>query len=209
MEFDEDDPIRYDYWIEDALRSVIRKALSYTAENGLIGDHHFYITFRTDTDAIDLPDYLRAQHPNEMTIVLQHQYEHLSVEEDRFYVTLRFNGQAVNLNIPFEEITGFTDPSVNFGLQLKTAEIDEEDLEDYDYPFEPPAEEQDQGDAPPAEAPISLQSVQEAREGESEAEDDSGSDEASETGDGDEAETATDDAPQTGEVIALDAFRKK
>ncbi len=195
MEFDEDDPIRYDHWIEDALRGVIRQALAYTAENGIIGDHHFYVTFRTDTDAIDLPDYLRAQHPHEMTIVLQHQYENLSVEEDRFFVTLRFNGQAVNLDIPFEEITGFTDPSVNFGLQLKTTEVDEDDLEEYDYPFEPPAAEQDRAQASTTLKSVSsLQTTKEVADG-------------AEKKEGDDNRNPGD-AP-TGEVIALDAFRKK
>lgn len=201
MEFDEDDPIRYDRWIEDALRGVIRKALAYTAENGLVGEHHFYVTFRTDTGVVELPDYLKAQHPNEMTIVLQHQYEHLSVEEDRFYVTLRFNGQAVNLNIPFDEITGFTDPSVNFGLQLKTTEIDEDDLEEYDYPFEPPAEEQDRSD--PSGAVEEIPSVGSADvvtvTMETEGKD---ADKDGENG-------SEDGESRTGEVIALDAFRKK
>ena len=202
MEFDEDDPIRYDHWIEDALRSVIRQALAYTAENGLIGDHHFYITFRTDTGAIELPDYLRAQHPNEMTIVLQHQYENLSVEEDRFFITLRFNGQAVNLNIPFDEITGFTDPSVNFGLQLKTTEVDEDDLEEYDYPFEPPAEEQDRTQESAAVKPIALAIAQDDTEETADSEKNTTTEDEGDTGD-------DADEARTGEVIALDAFRKK
>ena len=202
MEFDEDDPIRYDHWIEDALRSVIRQALAYTAENGLFGEHHFYVTFRTDTGAIELPDYLRAQHPNEMTIVLQHQYENLSVEEDRFFITLRFNGQAVNLNIPFEEITGFTDPSVNFGLQLKTTEVDYDELEEYDYPFEPPAEEQDRSQTSAAVKPISLAVAQDATKETADSEKNAGTED--EGGDSDDADDA-----RTGEVIALDAFRKK
>lgn len=205
MEFDEDDPIRYDRWIEDALRGVIRQALAFTAENGLVGEHHFYVTFRTDTGVVELPDYLKAQHPNEMTIVLQHQYESLVVEDDRFYVTLRFNGQAVTLNIPFEEITGFTDPSVNFGLQLKTTEIDEEELGDYDYPFEPPAEEQDRAeDGPVVERIPSAESADVVTVTmETDASD---NDTASNTGDDDSAD---EEEPRTGEVIALDAFRKK
>jgi len=202
MEFDEDDPIRYDHWIEDALRGVIRQALAYTAENGLFGDHHFYVTFRTDTGAIELPDYLRAQHPNEMTIVLQHEYENLSVEKDRFYITLRFNGQAVNLNIPFDEITGFTDPSVNFGLQLKTTEVDDDDLEDYDYPFEPPAKEQDRPQASNAVKPILLAVAPDAMKETADSEKDARTEDKA--GGSDNAHDA-----QTGEVIALDAFRKK
>jgi len=204
MEFDEDDPIRYDRWIEDALRSVIRQALAYTAENGLVGEHHFYVTFRTDTGVIDLPDYLKAQHPNEMTIVLQHQYEDLRVEEDRFFVSLRFNGQAVNLNIPFDEITGFTDPSVNFGLQLKTTEIDEDDLEEYDYPFEPPAEEQDRAEASPAAELVRSSDTADVVSVTMETTTDP--DSRKDAGSGED--TGSDEA-RTGEVIALDAFRKK
>jgi len=138
-----------------------------------------------------------------MTIVLQHQYENLSVEEDRFFVTLRFNGQAVNLDIPFEEITGFTDPSVNFGLQLKTTDMDEDDMEEYDYPFEPPAEEQDQTRATATVKTIPLSdSVDNIAKGDT-------ADTTGKAVDGDG--NGVDDAgtPQTGEVIALDAFRKK
>ncbi len=189
---DDNDPIRYDRWIEDALRSVISQALSFTAENGLVGDHHFYITFRTNVDQVTMPDFLKAQHPEEMTIVIQHQYEDLLVENDGFFTTLRFNGKPERLYIPFSEITGFTDPSVNFGLQLKTAEMDEDDLEDMeDFPFEPAAAEQD---FEPTE-PTSIASGFAAGSGSSRSEKDDG-------GDG-------DSEPKTGEVIALDAFRKK
>ena len=189
---DDNDPIRYDRWIEDALRSVISQALSYTAENGLVGDHHFYITFRTNTDVVTMPDFLKAQHPEEMTIVIQHQYEGLAVQDDGFFTTLRFNGKPERLYIPFSEITGFTDPSVNFGLQLKTAEMEEDDLEDMeDFPFEPAAVEQD---FEPTE-PTTLVS---------------GTNTGPNTGKGTpRAETNDDGEPKTGEVIALDAFRKK
>ncbi len=178
MDYQDDDPIRYDRWIEDALRSVISQALSYTAEHGLVGEHHFYITFRTDTGAVILPDVLKAQHPEEMTIVLQHQYDELMVDDGGFFVTLRFNGKPERLHIPFSEITGFTDPSVNFGLQLKTTDMDEEGFADLEeFPFEPPAVEQD---FEPSVAPDTEPTAENAA-----------------------AE------PRTGEVIALDAFRKK
>lgn len=185
MDNDENDPIRYDRWIEDALRSVISQALSFTAENGLVGDHHFYITFRTNVDVVTMPDFLKAQHPEEMTIVIQHQYEDLVVEGEGFFLTLRFHGKPERLYIPFSEITGFTDPSVNFGLQLKTAEMDDEDLEEMeDFPFEPAAAEQD---FEPSEPTPLVAGSGSPRSG---AGDDSGE-------------------PKTGEVIALDAFRKK
>ena len=117
----EDDPFRYDSWIEDALRGVIRHSLSYAAEHGLPGDHHFYITYLTDGDDVELPSYLRVDHQEEMTIVLQHEFEELVVTEEAFWVTLRFNGKPERLRVPFHAVISFTDPSVNFSLQIKTA----------------------------------------------------------------------------------------
>ena len=81
MEYDTD-PLRYNVWIEDALRTVIKRTISYVSENGLPGEHHFYITFRTTDDKVIMPDYLRADHPEEMTIVLQYQYDSLDVDDD-------------------------------------------------------------------------------------------------------------------------------
>ncbi|MDD9878402.1 MAG: ClpXP protease specificity-enhancing factor SspB [Magnetovibrio sp.] len=124
----DNDPLRYDVWIEEALRRVIERALALAADEGLPGDHHFYITFKTGADGVDVPSYLRAEHPDEMTIVLQHQYESLLVEHDRFAVTLRFKGKPEQLVIPYSAITSFADPSVNFGLQLKTVSLDEDEL---------------------------------------------------------------------------------
>ncbi len=115
------DPLRYDTWIEDALRGVIRRALAYAADNGLPGEHHFYITYRTDGEGVETPGYLKAEHPDEMTIVLQHQFENLVVNQDAFWVTLRFNGKPERLRVPFNAVLSFADPSVNFGLQLKMA----------------------------------------------------------------------------------------
>ena len=117
----ENDLFRYDSWIEDALRGVIRHSLSYAAEHGLPGDHHFYITYLTDGDDVELPSYLRADHQEEMTIVLQHEFEELVVTEEAFWVTLRFNGKPERLRVPFHAVVSFTDPSVNFSLQIKTA----------------------------------------------------------------------------------------
>ncbi len=146
-----DDPLSYDTWIEDALRSVIRKTLGYAAENGLPGDHHFYITYRTDSDGIEIPGYLKAEHPEEMTIVLQHQYEELVVNEDAVWVTLRFNGKPERLRIPLDAVVSFSDPSVNFGLQLKIGSEPETDLEfdataAQNFDLEPdPAQDRDYG----------------------------------------------------------------
>ena len=118
----------YDVWIEEALRRVIERALTLATEHGLPGDHHFYITFKTGDDGVEVPPYLRAEHPDEMTIVIQHQFENLIVDADGFAVTLRFNSKPEQLVIPYAAITSFADPSVNFGLQLKTISMDHEDL---------------------------------------------------------------------------------
>ena len=118
----------YDVWIEEALRRVIERALTSATEHGLPGDHHFYITFKTGGDGVEVPSYLRAEHPDEMTIVLQHQFENLIVDSNGFAVSLRFKGKPEQMVIPYSAITSFADPSVNFGLQLKTVSMDDEDL---------------------------------------------------------------------------------
>ncbi len=125
----EDDPFRYDSWIEDALRGVIRHSLSYAAEHGLPGDHHFYITYLTEGDDVELPGYLKADHQEEMTIVLQHEFDELVVTEEAFWVTLRFNGKPERLRVPFDAVISFADPSVNFGLQIKTVSESNGDIE--------------------------------------------------------------------------------
>jgi len=114
--------LRYDRMVEHALRSVVRKALAEAAQRGLPGEHHFYITFHTDRAGVGIADWLRQQYPQEMTIVLQHQFWDLLVEEERFAVTLSFGGRHERLDIPFAAITAFADPSVKFGLQFEASE---------------------------------------------------------------------------------------
>ncbi len=113
-----DDSLDFDAMMEVALRSVVRQALSAVVENGLPGAHHFYITFQTTADGVDVPDFLREQFPEEMTIILQHQYWNLEVEETAFSVMLSFNNTPTELYIPYDALTGFVDPSVKFGLQF-------------------------------------------------------------------------------------------
>jgi uncharacterized protein len=153
--------LRYDKMVEKALRSVVRDALAVTAERGLPGAHHFYITFRTDHAGVDIPDFLRAQYPHEMTIVLEHQFWGLEVDDQRFSVTLSFHSQAQRLTVPLASITAFADPSVKFGLE---------------FPAEPV-------EAEPAAAPAPAEAKKEPA-----------------------AEKAAD---KPGEVVKLDAFRKK
>jgi uncharacterized protein len=113
------DLLRYDKMVEAALRGVVREALARAAANGLPGAHHFYITFRTHFPGLRLPDDLARQYPDEMTIVLEHQFWELEVSEQCFSVTLSFQNRPERLTIPFEAITAFADPAVKFGLQFQ------------------------------------------------------------------------------------------
>lgn len=124
------DHIRYDILVQDALRGMVRNVLAEAAKNGLAGDHHFFITFDTTADGVQLSERLRQQYPEEMRIVLQHQFWSLKVADDAFEVGLSFSGIAEKLVIPFEAIKIFDDPSVQFKLQFETlAEADEDDAE--------------------------------------------------------------------------------
>jgi hypothetical protein len=114
------DHIRYDVLARDALRGVLRRVLTDAAENGLPGEHHFFITFLSTADGVKLSPRLLAQYPEEMTIILQHQFWDLAVMDDRFEVGLSFGGIPEKLVIPFSAIKSFFDPSVQFGLQFET-----------------------------------------------------------------------------------------
>ena len=115
------DVLRYDRMVEQALRGVVREALAVAASKGLPGAHHFYITFRTQLPGVAVPDYLAERYPDEMTIVLEHQFWDLEITEEGFSVTLSFQNKPEHLNVPFAAITAFADPSVKFGLQFQTA----------------------------------------------------------------------------------------
>lgn len=126
-----EDLLRYDGLIEDALRDVVRKSMLKVVQNGLPGEHHFYISFLIDAEGVEVPEHLKAKYDGEMTIVLQHQFFGLTVADDTFSVILSFNNVKERLNIPFAAITTFADPSVNFALQFQTSpslnEVDEFD----------------------------------------------------------------------------------
>lgn len=127
--------IQYEMLVERALRGVLRDALRLVMTSGFPGQHHFYITFRTTHADVLIPPRLKAQYPEEMTIVLQHQFWNLEVHEDWFSVELSFQGKAERLVIPFEAVTGFADPHAQFGLQFQgglAADADLYDDEDFD-----------------------------------------------------------------------------
>ena len=116
------DHIRYDVLARDALRGVLRRVLTDAAEHGLPGEHHFFITFLSTADGVKLSPRLLAQYPEEMTIILQHQFWDLVVTEDRFEVGLSFGGIPERLVVPFAAIKSFLDPSVQFGLQFEPSD---------------------------------------------------------------------------------------
>jgi uncharacterized protein len=116
------DHIRYDVLARDALRGVLKRVLSDAAAHGLPGEHHFFITFLSSAEGVKLSQRLLAQYPEEMTIILQHQFWDLVVTEDRFEVGLSFGGIPERLVVPFSAIKSFFDPSVQFGLQFEPSD---------------------------------------------------------------------------------------
>ncbi len=182
------DLIRYDLLAQDALRGLVRRVLSDAEAQGLPGEHHFYIKFATDAPGVLLSPRMREQYPDEMTIVLQHQFYDLEVEQDRFSVTLSFNSIPERLTVPLSAIRGFFDPSVQFGLEFEA--IDETESK---TPL-------------PAPAPIAGVPSPITEPADLEADTDPKAEGTSE----DVAEE--DDAASTGEsatVVSLDQFRKK
>ena len=120
------DLIRYDVLAQEALRGVVRKVLTDVARDGLPGEHHFYIAFDTRAPGVRISQRLREQYPEEMTIVLQHQFWDLAVTEHTFEVGLSFGGVPERLLVPFSAIKGFFDPSVQFGLQFEVVHEEDE-----------------------------------------------------------------------------------
>ena len=174
------DHIRYDVLARDALRGVLRKVLSDAAAHGLPGEHHFFITFMSTAEGVKLSPRLLAQYPEEMTIILQHQFWDLAVHEDRFEVGLSFGGIPERLVVPYAAIKSFFDPSVQFGLQFEPSEA---------------ASEQPAQNVPASPAPSALSAPSEI----SARSDQKAQDEAEEPA-----------KPSEGaEVVRLDRFRKK
>jgi uncharacterized protein len=118
------DHIRYDLLVQDALRSVVRKVLGDAARNGLPGDHHFYISFKTHAPGVTIPAAMRQKYPDEMTIILQHEFWDLAVNGEGFEVSLSFSRKPERLAMPFAAITGFSDPSVpTFGFKFMVPDV--------------------------------------------------------------------------------------
>lgn len=140
------DEMHYDQLAQDALRGVIRLALERAATpEGIPGEHHFYITFKTHAVGVSVPPDVMAKYPDEMTVVLQHQYWDLTVEPTRFSVMLKFGGMPKVLSMPYTAVTRFYDPSVQFLLQFEEPEMAEDPVEEPTPPAPPPSSGDDDG----------------------------------------------------------------
>jgi uncharacterized protein len=124
--------IDYGNLMHRAMRGLIRQVLQDVADHGLPGAHHFFITFDTRHPEVQIADWLRARYPAEMTIVIQHWFENLTVDEHGFAVTLNFGNQPEPLQIPFDALRTFVDPSVEFGLRFEAHDDDDDDTDDGD-----------------------------------------------------------------------------
>jgi len=189
------DHIRYDILVQEALRGMVRDVLAEAAKTkSMPGEHHFFITFDTTAEGVRLSDRLRAQYPEEMTIVLQHQFWDLKVTDESLEVGLSFGGVAERLLVPFDAIKAFADPSVQFTLQFETlAEtLDESEAETDEEP-------KDQRRAPQSEKPGRTSVPASPRP-------------AAVPSDGSPAQDKAGDKPGDkagAEVVRLDRFRKK
>ena len=122
--------IDYGTLMHHAMRGLIQTVLTDVAENGLPGSHHFFITFDTRHPEVEMADWLKDRYPEEMTVVIQHWFENLSVTDDGFAITLNFGNNPEPLYIPFDAVHTFVDPSVEFGLRFETQDYDEDEEED-------------------------------------------------------------------------------
>jgi hypothetical protein len=176
------DHIRYDVLAQDAMRGVLRRVLEDAAKQGLPGEHHFYITFLTRAEGVKISPRLIAQYPNEMTIILQHQFWDLVVTDDHFEVGLSFGSIPEKLHVPFSAIKSFLDPSVPFQVGFETGEA------------------QAAADAPPASAAPALTMKAKAE--------DKPAEQIAETAD-DKSHDGEHKPSEGAEVVRLDRFRKK
>ncbi|AWI89444.1 Stringent starvation protein B [Methylobacterium sp. DM1] len=218
-----EDLIRYDLLVQDALRGVVRKVLTDAAREGLSGEHHFYISFRTEAPGVRMSQRLREKYPQDMTIVLQHQFWDLGVTEHSFEVGLSFSGVPERLLIPFDALSGFFDPSVQFGLKFDLNEGAEGEQPEEAQPnaqiktgprgaASEPAEIKPKGtglatiQGGPKIVPALPAAGKAKADGKSA---DAKSDDKSEDGEAKPEAAEKTDRDGTAEVVSLDAFRKK
>ena len=211
------DKIRYDLLVQEALRGVMRKVLGDAARDGMPGDHHFFITFRTDAPGVRISDRTRERFPEEITIILQHQFWDLSVTEFGFEVGLSFSNVPERLSVPWEAVTGFFDPSVDFGLKFELQDPEPEVGANDTEPTprlaavpaaKPRAEKAMRGaGSEPAEvAPSAKAKAETKAEAKSESKSDSKSESKPEKK---PAEPEKNVEAGDAKVVSIDAFRKK
>jgi hypothetical protein len=206
------DHIRYDLLTQQALRAVVRRVLTDVAKTGTLpGEHHFYVTFATQAPGVRISPRLREQYPEEMTIVLQHQFWDLAVTDTHFEVALSFNGISEKLHVPLDAIKGFFDPSVQFGLQFETVTEGgkEAAAEDTAKVAKPKRKSvlQETAEAPPAIGPAVPAKAENAKAEPAKAEPVKAE---PKTVVAETAEKPEPDKPSGGaEVVRLDRFRKK
>ncbi|MEM5581873.1 MULTISPECIES: SspB family protein [unclassified Roseibium] len=189
-----EDLLRYDILIQDALRGAVKKILAEVGRTGLPGDHHFYIAFDTNAPGVRISQRLKERYPQEMTIVLQHQFWDLAIGEHAFEVGLSFGGVPEKLLVPYSAIKGFFDPSVQFALEFdpgKTAEELPEELLEAVEELAKAEQEHADGQSKPDAANAGKEAAGE------------------QSNDKDAVALQTSDSEGGGEVVSLDAFRKK
>jgi uncharacterized protein len=179
-----EDLFRYDLRAQKALRGVVREVLGEVAENGLPGEHHFYVTINTSAPGVEISEHLRERHPSEITIVLQHQFWNLKAGKTAFEVSLSFNDTPEHLIIPYAAIKGFFDPSVQFGLQFEPLDPAPTTANAEETGRKRPAKTAPAASAPPAA-------------------------EAERTKPRPKKPTKPEAANESAQVVQLDAFRKK
>ena len=202
-----EDLIRYDVLAQEAMRGVVKKVLTEVVRVGLPGEHHFYITFNTQAPGVRISSRLRERYPEEMTIVVQHQFWDMEVNSQSFEIGLAFSGVPERLLVPFGSIKSFVDPSVQFGLQFDLLE---------DEHFNEELSNDDEASSSlstvaPAALGVAAEELDEAVEAEeaTEATLEATDDDASAKNDDAAKEGDSDDEPASADVVSLDAFRKK
>tara|TARA_R110002073_G_scaffold4803_21_gene30580 strand:- start:7486 stop:7959 length:474 start_codon:yes stop_codon:yes gene_type:complete len=148
--------IDYGNLMHSAMRGLIREVMDQIAANGLPGAHHFFITLNTQHPDVQMADWLRERYPDEITIVVQHWFENLEVGDDGFAITLNFGNQPEPLFVPFDAISTFVDPSVEFGLKFESHLDEDEDADDADDEEAPMAHVEEPIDPPKAGEVVSL-----------------------------------------------------
>ena len=205
------DLIRYDLLVQDALKGVVRKVVGDAVKDGLPGDHHFYVSFRTDFPGVRLSPRLREKYPEDMTIVLQHQFWDLAITEQFLEVGLSFSGVPERLFIPLDALTGFYDPSVQFGLKFEIQDQDTDasarDEKVAKGPSPTTLELQKKPPVPVTRTAPKLPSRQSKPAGESDRSAPK-SEKGQKAGKTESGKDKADDAA-SADVVSLDAFRKK